>query len=69
MVITFTDADYSQKPSVVTLPATERNVSIPVSTKGDGVVEDHESFVVVAFPPSQNNLNCSTTVVILDDSK
>ena len=65
----FTDADYSQSPSMVTLPGGETNVSIPVSTKGDDVIEDHESFVVVAFPPSQNNLNCSTKVVILDDSK
>ena len=69
MVIIFTDADYSEQPSNVTLPAGEINVSIPVSTKGDGVIEDHESFVVVALPPSQNDLNCSTTVIILDDSK
>ena len=69
MVIIFADADYYEQPSKVTLPAGETNVSIPVSTKGDGVIEDHESFVVVALPPSQNDLNCNTTVIILDDSK
>ena len=68
-MIIFTDADYSQQPSKVTLPAGETNIAFPVRTKGDGVIEDNESFVVVALPPSQNNLNCSTTVIIQDDSK
>ena len=64
----FTDADYSQQPSVVTLPAATTNVSITVSTKGDGVIEAIKSVLfllpingntVKAKVKSLNILRCS----------
>ena len=56
-------------PRSVILVGGRTVVSIPINTKADSILENNESLYIVAFPPSEDNRNCSTTVTILDDSK
>ena len=56
-------------PSIVKFPGGDEVVKITLDTKRDISIEKNESFEVIAYPPSDANIHCRTTVTIIDDSK
>ena len=69
-ITSFTGNDLSRSPPRnVKLPGGNEVVKITLGTKRDILIEENESFDVIAYPPSDANIHCRTTVTIIDDSK
>ena len=65
-----TGEDFNPKlPGNVTLYDGKKVARIPIAAKLDTLLEDNESFEVIASPPSDSGLSCKTNVTIIDNSK
>ena len=68
--ISITDEDFKPKlQDIVKLYGGKKVARIRITTKLDTLLEDNESFDVIAYPPSDSGLSCKTKVTIIDNSK
>ena len=61
--------DVMHPPETVTLIAGDTSVGIGIKALVDTVLENNESLIVSAYPPSDDGRHCNTTLTIVDDSK
>ena len=61
--------DVMDPPKTVTLVAGDASVGIGIRALLDTVLENNESLIVSAHPPSDDGRHCNTTLTIVDDSK
>ena len=69
-ITSFIEEDFSSKPpDILTLVGGEQVAKITIGTRHDISLEDDELLDVIAYPPSDANNSCQTTVTIMDNSK